>query len=86
MFGKYPEDVLKYAYGICEANDTEWRIIHRLLLAPKPGGRPRSTDLQTVVNAMEIVKRSRILVEALDRGREFLHAERAAPSRTSRLA
>ena len=41
-----------------DVNDTEWRIILRLLQAPKPGGRPRSTDLRTVVNAIFYVLRS----------------------------
>ena len=41
-----------------DVNDTEWRIIHRLLPAPKPGGRPRSTDPRTVVNAIFYVLRS----------------------------
>ncbi len=41
-----------------DLSDTEWRIISRLLPAPKPGGRPRSTDLRTVVNAIFYVLRS----------------------------
>ena len=41
-----------------DVSDTEWRIIHRLLPTSKPGGRPRSTDLRTVVNAIFYVLRS----------------------------
>ncbi|HEY4648318.1 MAG TPA: transposase, partial [Gemmatimonadales bacterium] len=44
----YPSDV----------SDTEWRIIGRLLPAPKPGGRPRATDLRLVVNAIFYILRS----------------------------
>ena len=44
----YPSDV----------SDTEWRIISRLLPAPKPGGRPRATDLRSVVNAVFYILRS----------------------------
>lgn len=44
----YPSDV----------SDTEWRIIGRLLPAPKPGGRPRGTDLRSVVNAIFYISRS----------------------------
>ena len=44
----YPSDV----------SDTEWRIIRRLLPATKPGGRPRSTDLRSVVNAIFYIVRS----------------------------
>jgi putative transposase len=44
----YPSDV----------SDTEWRIIGRLLPAPKPGGRPRTTDIRSVVNAIFYILRS----------------------------
>jgi putative transposase len=41
-----------------DLSDTEWRIIRRLLPAPKPGGRPRTTDLRAVINAIFYVLRS----------------------------
>ena len=41
-----------------DLNDTEWRIVSRLLPAPKPGGRPRTTELRAVVNAIFYVLRS----------------------------
>ena len=44
----YPSDV----------SDMEWRIIGRLLPATKPGGRPRTTDMRSVVNAIFYLLRS----------------------------
>src|SRR5215475_9849378 len=41
-----------------DLSDTEWRIINRLLPGSKPGGRPRTTDLRSVVNAIFYVLRS----------------------------
>lgn len=41
-----------------DLSDTEWRIISRLLPAAKPGGRPRTTELRSVVNAIFYVLRS----------------------------
>jgi len=41
-----------------DLSDTEWRIIGRLLPAAKRGGRPRTTDLRSVVNAIFYVLRS----------------------------
>ena len=41
-----------------DLNDTEWRMISRLLPACKPGGRPRATDLRTVINAIFYILRS----------------------------
>src|ERR1700709_612813 len=41
-----------------DLSDTEWRIIGRLLPAPKPGGRPRTTELRSAVNAIFYVLRS----------------------------
>jgi putative transposase len=41
-----------------DLSDTEWRIISRLLPASKPGGRPRTTDLRAVVNAIFYILRS----------------------------
>lgn len=41
-----------------DLSDTEWRTIGRLLPASKPGGRPRSTDVRAVVNAIFYVLRS----------------------------
>ncbi len=41
-----------------DLNDTEWRIIGRLLPGSKPGGRPRTTDLRSVVNAIFYILRS----------------------------
>jgi putative transposase len=41
-----------------DLNDTEWQIIRRLLPGPKPGGRPRTTDPRSVINAIFYVLRS----------------------------
>ena len=41
-----------------DLGDTEWQIIRPLLPASKPGGRPRETDLRSVVNAIFYVLRS----------------------------
>jgi putative transposase len=41
-----------------DLSDTEWQTIRRLLPAAKPGGRPRTTDLRSVVNAIFYVLRS----------------------------
>ena len=41
-----------------DLSDAEWQTIRRLLPAPKPGGRPRTTDLRSVVNAVFYVLRS----------------------------
>lgn len=41
-----------------DLKDTQWKIIRRLLPAAKPGGRPRATDLRTVVNAIFYIVRS----------------------------
>ncbi|HEX7183229.1 MAG TPA: transposase, partial [Thermoanaerobaculia bacterium] len=41
-----------------DLNDTEWRILRSLLPAAKPGGRPRTTDLRAIVNAIFYVLRS----------------------------
>jgi putative transposase len=41
-----------------DLNDTEWRLIGRLLPPSKPGGRPRATDVRAVVNAIFYVLRS----------------------------
>ena len=43
----YPSDV----------SDAEWDVINALLPAAKPGGRPRSTSLRDVVNAIFYVNR-----------------------------
>src|SRR6478609_3487855 len=41
-----------------DLSDTEWQNLRRLLPAPKRGGRPRTTDLRSVVNAIFYVLRS----------------------------
>ena len=41
-----------------DLSDAEWQIIRCLLPAPKPGGRPRVTDLRAVINAIFYVLRS----------------------------
>ena len=41
-----------------DLNNTEWRMISRLLPGSKPGGRPRATDLRAVVNAIFYILRS----------------------------
>ena len=44
----YPSDV----------TDAQWALIESLLPPPKPGGRPRSTDLREVVNAIFYILRT----------------------------
>jgi transposase len=44
----YPSDV----------SDAEWRLIEPLLLGCAKTGRPRTTDLRTVINALRYVVRS----------------------------
>ncbi len=42
MSQRYPTDL----------TDTEWTILLPLIPAVKPGGRPRTTDMREVVNAI----------------------------------
>ena len=53
---RYPSDML----------DSEWALIAPLLPAAKPGGRPRSTDLREVMNAVLYIgsRYAQILVTA----------------------
>ena len=46
---KYRRDGLKYA---SDTTDEEWALIAGFLPAPRRLGRPRGTDLRTVVNAL----------------------------------
>src|ERR671933_2037361 len=48
MSQRYPTDL----------TDTEWAILLPLIPAVKPGGRPRTTDMREVVNAIAYVLRS----------------------------
>jgi putative transposase len=41
-----------------DLNDEEWNLIETLLPDPKPGGRPRKTDLREVLNALFYLVRS----------------------------
>jgi putative transposase len=41
-----------------DLSDAEWKIIRPLLPEPKSGGRPRTTDLRAIVNAIFYVLRS----------------------------
>ena len=41
-----------------DLNDVEWQILKPLVPAAKPGGRPRSTDMREVLNAIFYVLRS----------------------------
>jgi putative transposase len=41
-----------------DLSDAEWDVIRRLLPACKPGGRPRTTDLRAVLDAIFYVLRS----------------------------
>jgi putative transposase len=41
-----------------DLDDTEWRIIRTFLPKAKTGGRPRTTDLRAIVNAIFYVLRS----------------------------
>ena len=43
--GRYPSDML----------DREWALIAPLLPPGKPGGRPRTTDLREVMNAIQYI-------------------------------
>ena len=40
-----------------DLTDAQWRIIEPLLPPPKPGGRPRSVNLQEVINAIFYLNR-----------------------------
>ena len=42
MSQRYPTDL----------TDTEWTVLTPLIPAAKPGGRPRTTDMREVVNAI----------------------------------
>jgi putative transposase len=44
----YPSDV----------TDAEWRIVEPLISPAKEGGRPRSTDMREVINAISYVNRT----------------------------
>ena len=41
-----------------DLTDAQWQIIEPLLPSPKPGGRPRTTNLREVVNAVFYLSRS----------------------------
>jgi Putative transposase of IS4/5 family (DUF4096) len=47
MSQRYPTDL----------TDTEWTVLTPLIPAAKPGGRPRTTDMREVVNAIFYVLR-----------------------------
>jgi transposase len=53
----YPSDV----------SDAEWEVIAPLLAAAKPGGRPRTTPLRAVVNAIFYVSRGGVAWRMLPR-------------------
>lgn len=53
----YPSDV----------SDAEWEVIAPLLAAAKPGGRPRTTSLRDVVNAIFYVSRGGVAWRMLPR-------------------
>jgi putative transposase len=48
-----------------DLTDRQWRRLEPLLPPPKPGGRPRSTDVREVVNAILYVLRNGIVWRAL---------------------
>ena len=52
---KYERTGLRYASDL---SDAEWRVIERHMPAPNALGRPRTTDLREVVNAILYVLRS----------------------------
>jgi len=41
-----------------DLSDGEWALLHPLLPPAKPGGRPRSSDLRSILNAIFYVLRS----------------------------
>ena len=41
-----------------DLNEQEWVILERLIPPAKPGGRPRSTDMREVINAILYVDRT----------------------------
>lgn len=48
MVQRYPTDL----------TETEWMVLTPLIPAAKPGGRPRTTDMREVVNAIFYILRS----------------------------
>ena len=42
--------------------DDEWKLIEPLLPAPSPKGRPRTTDLRSVFNAIQFIQRRTLRV------------------------
>src|ERR1700742_307845 len=40
-----------------DLNDAQWEVLHELLPDAKPGGRPRTTDLRELVNALFYIAR-----------------------------
>jgi putative transposase len=45
------EDMTRKAYPT-DLTDKEWKLLEPLIPPPKPGGRPRRTDMREVVNAI----------------------------------
>jgi len=41
-----------------DLTDEQWKIIEQLIPPPKPGGRPRKTDIREVINAIFYLLRS----------------------------
>ncbi len=41
-----------------DLTDDEWRVLEPLIPAAKPGGRPRSTDVREIINAVRYVLRA----------------------------
>jgi len=51
---------LKYTRYPTDLKDEEWAILEPLIPPPRPGGRPRTTDMREVVNAILYVLRGGI--------------------------
>src|SRR5262249_10567349 len=50
--GEMPESINSGKCYETDLNEAAWRLIEPMLPAPRPGGRPRTTDLRAVLNAI----------------------------------
>ena len=53
---RYPSDL----------TDEEWTVLHPLVPPPRPGGRPRKTDMREVVNALLYIANGGIVLPVFD--------------------
>src|SRR5215469_3240787 len=50
--GEMPESINSGKCYETDLNEAAWRLIEPMLPAPRPGGRPRTTDLRAVLNTI----------------------------------